>query len=68
MSAPVLRQTLSINLKRAFVRKGIYQDSGYLGSPGALSGHLGLTPSGLEALTTHASRTAGRDYDQGLRK
>jgi len=33
-----------------------------LGSPGASSGHPGLTPSGLEALTTHA---AGRDYDQG---
>ena len=41
------------------------QESGHLGSPDALSGHLGLTPSGLEALTTHATSTAGRDYDQG---
>ncbi len=41
---------------------GLDQDSGHLGSPGASSGHPGLTPSGLEALTTHA---AGWDYDQG---
>ena len=40
---------------------GLDQDSGHLGSPGASSGHPGLTPSGLNALTTHA---AGRDYDQ----
>jgi len=45
-------------------RTGLDQDSGHLGSPGASSGHPGLTPSGLEALTTHA---AGRDYDQGRR-
>ena len=43
---------------------GLDQDSGHLGSPGASSGHPGLTPSGLEALTTH---TAGWDDDQGLR-
>jgi len=42
---------------------GLDQDSGRLGSAGAWSGHLGLTPSGLEALTTYG---AGRDDNQGL--
>jgi hypothetical protein len=50
-------------LRRA-AHAGLDQDSGHLGSPSASSGHPGLTPSGLEALTTHA---AGRDDDQGPR-
>ena len=41
------------------------RNSGRAGRRDPQSGHPGLTRSGLEALTTDAVRSAGRDHDQG---